>query len=158
MAPELFRGMQATEASDQFALGVTIYRLFTGHYPYGEVEPFTHPKFRSPSPLANYRLDLPAWLDKVIGRAISVNPTDRYQDVLELLFEIEHGADRASPINIAPVPLYHRNPLLFWKITSVILALLLAVSLFSTVTKNGAGEPKPEERSTSAQRSGLPPR
>jgi serine/threonine protein phosphatase PrpC len=29
MAPELFRGLQATEASDQFALGVTIYRLFT---------------------------------------------------------------------------------------------------------------------------------
>src|ERR1700737_1246517 len=79
------------------ALGVTIYRLFTGRFPYGEIEPFTHPKFRSPSPLANYRPDLPAWLDKVIGRAISVNPADRYQDVLELVFEVEHGADRASP-------------------------------------------------------------
>jgi serine/threonine protein kinase/serine/threonine protein phosphatase PrpC len=143
MAPELFRGLQATEASDQFALGVTIYRLFTGHYPYGEVEPFAHPKFRSPSPLANDRPDLPAWLDKVIGRAISVNPADRYQDVLELIFELEHGADRASPVNIQRTPLYQRNPVLFWKITSAVLALLLTASLFMQVRKNDGGTSKP---------------
>jgi len=148
MAPELFRGLQATEASDQFALGVTIYRLFTGHYPYGEVEPFAHPKFRSPSPLANDRPDLPAWLDKVIGRAISVNPADRYQDILELIFELEHGADRASPVNIQHTPLYQRNPVLFWKITSVVLALLLAASLFTKVRKNDGGTTKPLASST----------
>jgi serine/threonine protein kinase/serine/threonine protein phosphatase PrpC len=143
MAPELFRGLQATEASDQFALGVTIYRLFTGHYPYGEVEPFAHPKFRSPSPLANDRPDLPAWLDKVIGRAISVKPADRYQDILELIFELEHGADRASPVNIQHMPLYQRNPVLFWKITSVVLALLLTASLFTQVRKHDGGTTKP---------------
>jgi serine/threonine protein kinase len=148
MAPELFRGLQATEASDQFALGVTIYRLFTGHYPYGEVEPFAHPKFRSPSPLANDRPDLPAWLDKVIGRAISVNPAERYQDILELIFELEHGADRASPVNIQYTPLYQRNPVLFWKITSVVLALLLTASLFAQVRKNDGGTTKPLASST----------
>jgi serine/threonine protein kinase/serine/threonine protein phosphatase PrpC len=131
MAPELFRGEQATEATDQFALGVTIYRLFTGRFPYGEIEPFTNPKFRSPPPLSSDRPDLPAWLDKAIGRAISLDPADRYGDVLELIFELENGADRASPINVARKPLYQRNPLLFWKITSVVLALLLAVSIFS---------------------------
>lgn len=151
MAPELFRGLQATEASDQFALGVTIYRLFTGRYPYGEVEPFTHPKFRSPSPLANYRSDLPAWLDKVIGRAISVTPTDRYQDVLELIFEIEHGADRASPINVARTPLYHRNPLLFWKVTSAFLVLLLVISFFFNSSKNIFDKARTETRSTIQQ-------
>jgi serine/threonine protein kinase/serine/threonine protein phosphatase PrpC len=148
MAPELFRGLQATEASDQFALGVTIYRLFTGHYPYGEVEPFAHPKFRSPSPLANDRPDLPAWLDKVIGRAISVNPADRYQDILELIFELEHGADRASPVNIQHTPLYQRNPVLFWKITSTVLVLLLTASLFTQVRKNDGATTKPLASST----------
>jgi serine/threonine protein phosphatase PrpC len=137
MAPELFRGLQATEASDQFALGVTIYRLFTDRFPYGQIEPFTHPRFRSPSALANYRPDLPVWLDKAISRAIAVNPIDRYQDVLELVFEMEHGADRASPINVARVPLYHRNPLLFWKIAAVVLGLLLAVSTFTNMTRKG---------------------
>jgi serine/threonine protein kinase/serine/threonine protein phosphatase PrpC len=152
MAPELFAGSQATEASDQFALGVTIYRLFTGRFPYGEIEPFTNPKFRSPSSLANYRPDLPAWLDKAISRAVSVNPTDRYQDVLELIFEMEHGADRASPINVARMPLYHQNPLLFWKMASVVLALLLAVSISVTMTKNGGGNTKPIESTTVQQK------
>jgi serine/threonine protein phosphatase PrpC len=152
MAPELFGGLHASEASDQFALGVTIYRLFTGRFPYGEIEPFTHPKFRSPSPLANYRSDLPAWLDKVIGRAISVNPTDRYHDVLELIFEIEHGADRASPVNVRRSPLYDRNPLLFWKITSVVLALLLAASFFTALNKSDVGRPKPVASPTIQQR------
>jgi serine/threonine protein kinase/serine/threonine protein phosphatase PrpC len=148
MAPELFGGLQATEASDQFALGVTIYRLFTGRFPYGEIEPFTHPKFRSPSPVANYRPDLPAWLDKVIGRAISVNPADRYQDVLELVFEMEHGADRASPINVARMPLYHRNPLLFWKVTSALLVVLLAISFLSNSRKNNADRVRAETKSS----------
>jgi serine/threonine protein kinase/serine/threonine protein phosphatase PrpC len=151
MAPELFRRLQASEASDQFALGVTIYHLFTGRFPYGEIEPFTHPKFRSPSPLANYRPDLPAWLDKAISRAISANPTERYQDVLELIFELEQGADRASPIDVARTPLYHRNPLLFWKVTSALLVVLLAISLFLNSSKTIVDKARTETRSTIEQ-------
>src|SRR6185369_8166584 len=71
MAPELFQGKPADEMSDQFSLGVTIYRLFTGKYPYGEIEPFSRPRFRSPTPLSSIRPDLPAWLDRAIGRAIA---------------------------------------------------------------------------------------
>jgi hypothetical protein len=130
MAPELFDGQSADEKSDQFALGVTVYRMFTGRFPFGEIEPFTHPKFRSPSPLMSYRPDLPAWLDRAIGRAIAVNPSNRYEDVLEFMFELEHGADRASPITTNRLPLYDRNPLLFWKIVAALLALLLLLSLF----------------------------
>jgi serine/threonine protein phosphatase PrpC len=131
MAPELFDGGAADEKSDQFALGVTVYRMFTDRFPYGEIEPFTHPKFRAASPLVSHRADLPAWLDKAVGRAIAVNPNDRYEDVLEFMFELEHGADRASPIQVKPKPLYHRNPLLFWKVVSALLALLLLISLFA---------------------------
>jgi serine/threonine protein phosphatase PrpC len=129
MAPELFDGSVADERSDQFALGVTVYRLFSGRFPYGEIEPFTHPKFRVPPPILAHRPDLPAWLDKAIGRAIAVTPNDRYEDVLEFMFELEHGADRASPIHVEHKPLYHRNPLLFWKAIAALLALLLVASL-----------------------------
>ena len=133
MAPELFNGAAADEQSDQFALGVTVYRLFTRRYPYGEIEPFTHPRFRAPTPIVNHRPDLPAWLDRVVGRAIAVNPKDRYEDVLEFMFDLEHGADRASPIQVQRKPLLERNPLLFWKLCAGLLALMLAVALFFLV-------------------------
>jgi serine/threonine protein kinase len=129
MAPELFEGKPADEKTDQFALGVTIYRLFSGRFP-SEKSRFSHPRFR-PAPLVSrFRPDLPAWLDKAIARAIAVNPNERYEDVLELNFELEHGADRASPVIVEKKPVYYRNPLLFWKLVSVLLAILFAVSLF----------------------------
>lgn len=149
MAPELFEGQSANEATDQFALGVTIYRLFTARFPYGEIEPFTRPKFRAAAPLSNTRPDLPAWLDKTIDRAISLDPKDRYEDVLEFIFELENGADRASPINVEHKPLYQRNPLLFWKVTSALLAIALAISLFSTAARKNAARIGPELRSSS---------
>ena len=47
MAPELFDGQPGDEFSDQYALGATLYRMFSGRYPYGEIEPFSRPRFLS---------------------------------------------------------------------------------------------------------------
>jgi serine/threonine protein phosphatase PrpC/serine/threonine protein kinase len=129
MAPELFAGASGDERSDQFALGVTIFRMFTRAYPYGEIEPFSHPSFRKPKSLLAYRPDLPAWFDRAIARATAVNPDDRFQDLFEFIFELEHGAIRALPPAPPRRPLYERNPLLFWKIVSALLALALVGSL-----------------------------
>ena len=68
MAPELFAGAMGDERSDVYAFGVTLYRLFSGgHYPYGEIEAFSHPRFGKRVPLSRYRPDLPAWLDAILG-------------------------------------------------------------------------------------------
>jgi hypothetical protein len=109
---------------------VTIYRLFCGAYPYGEIEPFSRPRFRGAAALSKFRPDLPAWLDRAVGRAIAVRPEDRYNDVLELIFELENGADRASPILVEKKSLYERNPLLFWKMVSTFLAVLLTIAVY----------------------------
>lgn len=130
MAPELFSGRPADEKSDQFSLGVTIYRLFSGNFPYGEIEPFSHPRFRGAASLSITRPDLPAWLDRAIGRAISVHPDERYNDVFELIFEMENGADRASPILVERQSFYEKNPLLFWKLVSTFLAALLTIAVY----------------------------
>ena len=129
MAPELFRGQPASEATDQFAIGVTLYRLFTRQYPYGEVEPSEQPRFGKLKPLAEHRPDLPAWVDHVVGRAISIEPARRFGDVLELGLEIEGAKDRNSPDAPRRLPLYERNPLLFWKVVSFLLLLALIASL-----------------------------
>ncbi|QWG20788.1 protein kinase [Bradyrhizobium sediminis] len=129
MAPELFGGRQGDEFSDLYALGVTVYRMFTAAYPYGEIEPFSRPRFGKPVSLSRHRPDLPAWLDAVVGKALHVDPAQRFGDVIEFAHELENGAMWAKPAAATRQALYDRNPLLFWKILSAGLVILVAILL-----------------------------
>jgi serine/threonine protein kinase len=129
MAPELFGGQSGDEFSDLFALGVTVYRMFSAAYPFGEIEPFSRPRFGKPTPLSRYRPDLPAWLDAVIGKALTVDRTQRFGDVIEFAHELENGAMWAKPAAATKPALYDRNPLLFWKLLSAGLIVLVIVLL-----------------------------
>ncbi len=130
VAPELFGGAAGDERSDQYALGVTIYRAFCGGYPYGEIEPFSTPRFGKPQPLCVRRPDLPAWLDAALLRAVAVNPRDRFGDVLEFAFNLENGAVRGKPLEVEEKKsLYDRNPLVVWQGASFCLFVLLIISL-----------------------------
>jgi hypothetical protein len=102
--------------------------MFANAYPYGEIEPFSRPHCGAPTALTTHRPDLPSWLGQVLARAHAVRPEDRFESVLSLLFELDHGADRALAERPRPQPLLERNPLGFWKGVSAILALLLALA------------------------------
>ncbi|MCR4301284.1 MAG: protein kinase [Sulfuricaulis sp.] len=130
MAPELFDGEHGDERSDLYALGVTLHRLFSaGHYPYGEIEAFSHPRFAKRTALSRYRPDLPAWLDVMLARATAANAQERFGDAMELAFELEnglvHGARAVRPRH----SWYERNPVRFWQIVSILLFLSLLVAL-----------------------------
>ncbi len=131
MAPEMFAGAPGDVATDVYALGVTLYRMFADAYPYGEVEPFSRPRFaRPPASLLGHRPDLPAWLEQALARAIAVRPEDRYADVVEFIFALEQGALRAAPAPPKRRALLERDPLRFWQTVSALLALALLAALF----------------------------
>jgi serine/threonine protein phosphatase PrpC len=123
-APELFEGKPGDGSSDLYAMGVTVYRAFTGAYPYGEVEPFQTPRFERYTPLVGRRPDLPAWLDSVIARAVALKPSQRFGDVIEFAHELEAGLRRTRPPPGPRPPLYERDPLLVWKLTTLLFALI----------------------------------
>jgi serine/threonine protein kinase len=128
MAPELFDGNPGDALTDQYALGVTLYRLFAKDYPRGQVELPQRPKFEKPVPPTQLRPDMPAWLEAALLRAIAVDPADRFADVEELIHVLESGSAVAvTPPQ--PPSLIERDPVRFWQGVCILLVIALLVSL-----------------------------
>jgi len=129
LAPEQYAGERGAPSTDVFAAGVTFYRLFArGVYPYGEIEAFSTPRYHGRAKALNLtRPDLPGWLDAVLARALAVNPQERYADIMELAYELESGLAKGGQVRQCKQSWYERNPLLFWKLVSVVLLGLLMV-------------------------------
>ena len=127
MAPELFDGETASNSTDIYAAGVTLYHLLTRRYPYGEVEPFQHPRFGEPVWPTRYRPDIPRWLENIVLKAVAHNPEARFETAEEMLLALEHG--ELKPILAPPwTPLIARARLVKWQwiaIFSLVLNLLL---------------------------------
>jgi len=129
MAPEMFAGEPGNEATDIYALGVTMFRAFTGEFPYGNPNATGPPRRDRPTALSALRPDLPAWLEGALGRAIAVDPTERFRDMNEFAVEMETGPARAPLPVRRPQTLYERAPLRFWQGVAALLALALLLSL-----------------------------
>jgi serine/threonine protein kinase len=129
MAPEMFEGERGNEATDVYALGVTMFRAFTREFPYGNVDATSPARRNRPRDFSALRPDLPAWLQAALLRAISVDPTQRFHDMAEFAFEIEAGPARPPAEIRRPRTLYERAPLQVWQGLAALLALALLVSL-----------------------------
>lgn len=135
MAPELFAPQPppANEGTDLYAVGATLYELLTRHYPYGEVEPFQHPRFGEPVPPTRYRPDAPAWLEAVLLKAVAREPKERFETAEEFVLALERGAHHPLAMPHRK-PLLARDPQLGWKLVaaaSLVLNLLLVTLLIA---------------------------
>ena len=130
IAPEAFAGASPSAQQDLYAAGVSLYYLLTGHYPYGEIEAFQHPRFGQPTAASRYRPDLPNWLDDCLNRAVAANPAERLETAEEWLLLFERGEREA--ISSRPRPLLEREPLAVWRglaLLSLLANLVLLVLL-----------------------------
>jgi serine/threonine protein phosphatase PrpC len=128
LAPEMFSGNVGDAATDQFALGVTLWRLFVSRYPYGESEAFARPRFGRLESPSRFREEIPAWLDSALMRSVAIDPSERFGDTVELLRALEGGASVART-TLHKAPLIERDPVRFWQCVSLLLAAALIAAL-----------------------------
>lgn len=120
----------ADEASDVYALGVTIYEWLTTKLPYGAVEPFQTARFRrDPKPPSRLRPDVPIWLDRIVLKAVALEPSRRFERAEELVLALTRAA--ARPLDAASAtPLIARDPTALWKIGLAVSLLLNVLLLY----------------------------
>jgi hypothetical protein len=85
--------------------------------------------FHAPKRPSALNPNVPAWLDHVLLRALSVEPERRYRHFSELLFDLEHP-DRVEPFFQKGASLIEREPLVFyrtgfWLLLAACIALVL---------------------------------
>lgn len=132
-APEYFMGQSGSPSSDLFSLGVITYQMLTGTLPYGSqiAKARTRAQFRKLKyrPARDDNGEIPAWIDGALRRAVHPDPNQRYESLSEYTFDLRHP--NAKFLNASAKPLIERNPLLFWKCTTVILACIVVALLAS---------------------------
>ena len=134
-APEYFLGEGGTTRSDLFSLGIITYQMLSGRLPYGTQVAKARTKAAQRKlnyiSVLNEDREIPLWMDEAIRKAVHPNPYNRYEDLSEFIFDLRHPNKKFLSKTLPP--LMERNPVLFWKSVSFILA---AIIIIMTVTNS----------------------
>lgn len=121
LAPEQASGRTVTPATDVYALGCVIYEVLTGQTPFvaeGEdekrqlIDAHLNTRPQSPSTVRP-ELDLPTWIDDVLGWALAKDPNERFHNVETFvqMFDtglagetLDHLPDYTRPFELHPEP------------------------------------------------------
>ena len=119
ISPERFIGGFINESSEIFSIGVTLYEALTKRFPYGEIEPFQQPTFKTPPPPDKFNKNIPHWLNSIILRAIEKDANYRYKNYSEMLFEL-NNPNRVEPYFDKNSSLIERKPVLLYRVLFII--------------------------------------
>lgn len=85
-APEQYGNQGQTDPrTDIYNLGATMYHLVTGYTPHPSAEPY-----HGMVPIREIDPSLSPDLEQIILKCTRQNPRDRYQDCVELMYDLEH--------------------------------------------------------------------
>jgi len=104
MAPEQFAG-KPRPASDQYALGIVVYRWLCGRFPFDTTNPLELCHFHTevdPPPLRKFVPEIPGELEFVVLTALAKDPQRRFRSVQAFATALEAA--------MQPKPRPHRTP------------------------------------------------
>lgn len=127
MAPELFDGAVASESTEVYSLGATLYECLTAKLPYGEIEVFSRPVFGEPVPPTRYQPTLPPWLESIVLRAVQKDPGQRFEVVSEILHLLETRQVAGVRATSGPASTARER---FWTGAALVFAFVSLLELF----------------------------
>lgn len=96
MAPEIWSGKPASKSSDLFAFGVMAFEIYSGTRPFdGNTLQELYRSIRQKQPNLDL-LEVPDVIKYIVGRLLSKNPADRYEDASEVLALLRRVANGRS--------------------------------------------------------------
>lgn len=131
-APEYFIAKAGSTQSDLFSLGVIVYQMLSGHFPYGVEVARTSTKTAQNklkyTSLYFYNQDIPIWVDEALRKALHVDPNERYEELSEFLYDLRHP--NREFLKKSRPPLIERHPVVIWKSISFVLLVIILIMAF----------------------------
>jgi serine/threonine protein phosphatase PrpC/predicted Ser/Thr protein kinase len=128
-APEYFLGEPGGRQSDVFSLGVIAYQMLSGRLPYGARVPQARTRAAQRrltyASLLDDAREIPAWVDEALKKAVHPDPDRRTAELSELVHDLRHPSEGFA--RATRPPLLERNPAMFWKGVSFLLAVVIVI-------------------------------
>ena len=107
-SPEAVMGKGTDHRNDLYALGVTVYRMLTGEYPYsGDTlkEIVNNQLSQIPPSFKDLGCsNIPEWLEHLVMNLLEPDPEDRFQTAKEVFQALKEGVEQDYPELLTTIP------------------------------------------------------